>query len=236
MNRRDFCLSAAAVAALQSARSARSLRLLLPLPLTRPSSRSAKLSRLTASGFCAPPTNIFRSRPSPSRHRLRRAAKAANTTIFPKAITGGPIPKNPNGPYIRRDGYSNPQNFNDHREALIRLSLIVPALMAAWLITQDKRYARARRACICARGSSTPRREMNPSLDYAQAIWGVSPGRGTGIIDTLHLVEVTRAARHLERRRVMTAAEFASVRDWFAQYLFWMIDFKERPGRGGGEE
>src|SRR5208282_4617992 len=52
-----------------------------------------------------------------------------------------PDPKTPDGPYVRRDGYSNPQNFNEHREALIRLSLIVPALTAAWLITQEKRYA-----------------------------------------------------------------------------------------------
>jgi hypothetical protein len=63
---------------------------------------------------------------------------------------------------------------------------------------------------------------MNPSLDYAQAIWGVTPGRGTGVIDTLHLIEVSRAARHLEKAKVMTVAESAAVRDWFAQYLNWM--------------
>ena len=77
---------------------------------------------------------------------------------------------------------------------------------------------------------------MNPSLEYAQAIWGVSPGRGTGIIDTLHLVEVSRAARHLEKAQVMTAAEFASVRDWFAAVSGLDADFKERPGRRGGEK
>jgi hypothetical protein len=70
---------------------------------------------------------------------------------------------------------------------------------------------------------------MNPSLDYAQAIWGVSPGRGTGIIDTLHLVEVSRAARHLESARVMTFAEFAGVRQWFTQYMMWMITSRNGP-------
>ncbi len=35
---------------------------------------------------------------------------------------------------------------------------------------------------------------MNPNLQYAQAIQGRFTGRGTGIIDTLHLVEVARAA------------------------------------------
>jgi len=35
---------------------------------------------------------------------------------------------------------------------------------------------------------------MNPNLQYAQAVIGVSTGRSYGIIDTLHLVEVARAA------------------------------------------
>ena len=45
-----------------------------------------------------------------------------------------PDPKNPNGPYIQRDGMSNPDNFVAHRHAMIRLSLQVPALAAAWIV------------------------------------------------------------------------------------------------------
>src|SRR5277367_4404726 len=52
-----------------------------------------------------------------------------------------PDPKNPGGPYIQRDGMSNPDNFNDHRLALIRLSLIVPSLAAAYVLTHDRKYA-----------------------------------------------------------------------------------------------
>ena len=33
-----------------------------------------------------------------------------------------PDPRNPGGPYIRRDGMSNPDNFDDHRRALMRLA------------------------------------------------------------------------------------------------------------------
>ena len=40
---------------------------------------------------------------------------------------------------------------------------------------------------------------MNPNLRYAQAIHGVTTGRGTGIIDTIHLVEVARAIEVLQR-------------------------------------
>jgi hypothetical protein len=141
-----------------------------------------------------------------------------------------PDPKNPSGPYVRRDGYSDPANFNDHREALIRLSLQAPALTAAWLVTRDQRYAR--HAALHLRAwFLDPATKMNPSLDFAQAIWGITPGRGTGVIDTLQLIEVSRAARHLETARVLTPAEFAGVRDWFAQYLGWM-----RASKNGKEE
>jgi hypothetical protein len=56
-----------------------------------------------------------------------------------------PDPKNPGGPYVQRDGMSNPDNFVDHRRYLMRLSVQAPALTAAWKLTHDARYAQARR-------------------------------------------------------------------------------------------
>ena len=53
-----------------------------------------------------------------------------------------PDPKNPGGPYVQRDGESNPDNFVEHRRALMRLSVQVPALAAAWKLTGDAHYAR----------------------------------------------------------------------------------------------
>ena len=52
-----------------------------------------------------------------------------------------PDPKNPNGPYIQRDGESNPDNFVAHRKAMIRMSLIVPACAAAYKLTHNRKYA-----------------------------------------------------------------------------------------------
>src|SRR5262245_822039 len=52
-----------------------------------------------------------------------------------------PDPKNPGGPYIRRDGRTNPDNFEAHRKAMRRLSVQVPTLVAAWKLTGDRRYA-----------------------------------------------------------------------------------------------
>jgi hypothetical protein len=47
-----------------------------------------------------------------------------------------PDPTNPRGPYVQRDGLSNPGNFNEHRRYLMRLSVQVPALVAAWKLTK----------------------------------------------------------------------------------------------------
>src|SRR6266699_3943575 len=52
-----------------------------------------------------------------------------------------PDPQNPGGPYIQRDGMSNPDNFVEHRRYLMRLSVQVPALVAAWKNTHDLRYS-----------------------------------------------------------------------------------------------
>lgn len=136
-----------------------------------------------------------------------------------------PDPKNPGGPYIRRDGLSNPENFVEHRKALLRLSVQVPALVAAWMLTADKRYARHAvehlRAWFLA-----PETRMNPNLQYAQAIHGVSEGRGIGIIDTIHLVEVVRAVSRMENKSVLLSQELNGIREWFRQYLNWMTTSK----------
>lgn len=51
-----------------------------------------------------------------------------------------PDPDNPEGPYIQRDGMTNPANFVEHRRMMIRLSQIVGILATAYKITGDEKY------------------------------------------------------------------------------------------------
>ncbi|OFW11186.1 MAG: alginate lyase [Acidobacteria bacterium RIFCSPLOWO2_02_FULL_67_36] len=132
-----------------------------------------------------------------------------------------PDPDNPGGPYIQRDGMSNPANFADHRRALMRLSVQVPALVAAWQLTRKAPYA-ARAADHLRAWFITPDTRMTPNLQFAQAIHGRVTGRGTGIIDTIHLVEVARAVERLEGAPGWTAEDDRGVRRWFAEYLDWI--------------
>ncbi len=128
-----------------------------------------------------------------------------------------PDSKNPDGPYVQRDGMTNPDNFVEHRRAMIRLSLMVPALAAAYKLTKQRKYAdhAARHLRAWFIDDAT---RMNPNLQFAQAIKGRFTGRGTGIIDTLHLVEVARAAGQLD----LKASDLAGVKGWFASYIEWL--------------
>jgi hypothetical protein len=139
---------------------------------------------------------------------------------FSQADYFWPDPKNPDGPYINRDGQSNPANFNDHRKAMIALSIQMPALTAAWLLTGDRKYGR--HACDHLRAwFVTPATRMNPNLEFSQGVHGVSTGRNYGIIDTLHLVEVARAASAVAPS-LFSAKDAEAVKDWFRSYLQWM--------------
>jgi alginate lyase len=132
-----------------------------------------------------------------------------------------PDPHDAAGPYIRRDGETNPDNFVAHRDAMRRLSQVVPALVAAYQITGDARYARAAAAHLEAWFVNESTR-MSPHLPYGQAIQGRATGRGTGIIDTIHLVEVARAAWVLERMGFLKGETLARTKHWFRQYLAWI--------------
>lgn len=134
-----------------------------------------------------------------------------------------PDPANPDGPYIQRDGLSNPDNFVAHRQALIRLSMQMPALAAAYMLTQERRYGDHAMEHLRA-WFLDPSTMMNPSLQYAQAIKGRFTGRGTGIIDTIHLVEVAQAIPFLTERisRLVSRYEIDGLKDWFSRYVTWL--------------
>jgi hypothetical protein len=188
----------------------------------------------------AQPLNIVQL----DRARVLRAAQAdlaqapLTITAFPAPRSSGglhdfysegdywwPDPAHPGGPYIQRDGLSNPDNFVDHRRALLRLSIQVPALAAAWKLTGERRYAEHAAAHLRA-WFVDPRTRLNPNLRYAQAIFGRSTGRGIGIIDTLHLVEVARAIEVLEAGDTLPATDREQIKQWFTDYLHWLTTSK----------
>jgi hypothetical protein len=137
-----------------------------------------------------------------------------------------PDPSKPDGlPYIQKDGHSNPDAFFAHRTAVRDLRDSVAALGAAYKLTGDDRYA-AKSAELLRVFFLDPKTRMNPSLQYAQAIPGVSPGRGIGIIDALHLVEIPPAVEAMAKSPAMPPELVSGLRKWFGELADWMVSSK----------
>jgi Alginate lyase len=132
-----------------------------------------------------------------------------------------PDPKNPAGPYVSRDGLTNPANFDAHRQLMLAFVRAVDALAAAYRVTGDERYAATAVRHLHA-WYVDPATRMNPRLDYAQSVRGRNTGRSYGVIDTLHFAEVARGVEALRGSAALTAGEEAAISGWFRDYLRWL--------------
>jgi hypothetical protein len=143
--------------------------------------------------------------------------------FFSEADYFWPDPKNPGGPYIDRDGMTNPDNFVAHRKAMIRLSKIIGALASAYKITGDEKYVKQAVIHLNA-WFINAETLMNPNLLYAQAVKGKFTGRNYGIIDSIHLMEVAQGVIVMEN--AMDRGTVAGVKKWFAEYTNWLMTSK----------
>jgi hypothetical protein len=141
--------------------------------------------------------------------------------FFSEADYFWPDPKNPDGPYINRDGMTNPDNFVAHRKAMIRFSKVIGALASAYKITSDEKYVQQAVKHFQAWfiNSATL---MNPNLLFAQAIKGRFTGRNYGIIDTIHLMEVAQGALVMEKAKAFDKETAKGVKKWFSAYTLWL--------------
>jgi hypothetical protein len=159
------------------------------------------------------------------------------TASFSKRSSGGihdffsegdywwPNPASADSPYIQKDGVTNPDNFVDHRLAMIRFSKIMGALASAYLLENKQEYVVAALTHARAWFVDTETR-MNPSLLYAQAIKGRFTGRGIGIIDTIQFLEVVQALMIFEKSGASDPKVMQAIRAWFEDYLTWITTHK----------
>ena len=145
----------------------------------------------------------------------------------------------PNGlPYLRKDGESNPNNFDFHRKALRTMRTAVSHLAIAYRLTRDERYA-AHAVRMLKEFFLDEETYMEPHLLYAQGIPGICTGRGIGIIDTLHLTELPFAIEALTPSPSVTNEILVGLKTWFCDYLDWMnthpygIEERDHPNNHG---
>ena len=139
-----------------------------------------------------------------------------------------PDPSKPDGlPYIRRDGETIPSRSTDDfdRTSIGRMIGAVSTLGAGFKETGDEKYAEHATKLLRV-WFLDPATKMNPNLNYAQGIPGITEGRGIGIIDTSGLVGVVKACEWLEKSKAFTNADRKGMKDWIGSYLNWMLTSK----------
>ena len=148
-------------------------------------------------------------------------SKGGKHDFFSEGDYWWPDTLHPNGPYIQRDGLTNPQNFTAHRLAMIRFSKAVGNLTSAYILTKNTKYSNAAMGHLKAWFIDTATL-MNPSLLYGQAITRKVSGRGIGIIDMIQMVEVAQSVSVLEKSGLINNKDIIEIKNWFTQYLKWV--------------
>jgi hypothetical protein len=138
-----------------------------------------------------------------------------------------PDPTKPDGkPYIRKDGEKNPandlvsddKNFDDLIDAVYDLSW-------TYYLTNEEKYA-ARSVELIRMWFLDTATRMMPNLNHAQIRTGIDTGNASGIIDTHNLPKVCDAVGLLRLSKLWKADDEQGMKQWFAEYLKWMMNNK----------
>lgn len=138
-----------------------------------------------------------------------------------------PDPSKPNGtPYIRKDGERNP-DIRKITDAIFLHDMTDKCkfLSLAYYFTGQEKYA-VKAAELINAWFLAPETKMNPNLNYGQAITGINDGRGIGIIESRSLVELADWVGLLEGSKALSKQETEGLKDWYKQYLTWMLNSK----------
>lgn len=134
-----------------------------------------------------------------------------------------PNPQGKDGlPYIRRDGETNPDSKRGtDANALGALGNSVEALALAYYFTGEMRYAE-RAALFMRAWFLEPATKMNPNFRYAQAVLGHDEGRGAGLIESRHFIQIVNGVGLLADSKAWTAKDQQALVAWFREFVIWM--------------
>lgn len=133
----------------------------------------------------------------------------------------------PNGrPYLRRDGERNPEinKIEDHKH-LDDLEAATEQLTLAYYFTREEKYA-AKATALLRYWFLDEATRMNPNLNYAQGIPGITEGRGIGLIETRSLINIADGIGLLNGSNAWTAADNNGMQQWYKDFLHWMLTSK----------
>jgi hypothetical protein len=142
-------------------------------------------------------------------------------------------------PYIRKDGQVNPEvnNFPD-KENMPKVCEKVYELSLGFYFSDNEKYAKKAATLIRVwfLDSAT---QMNPNVNFGQAVKGRFEGRGEGLIDTRHFIYLLDGVKLLSKSNSWTKKDNEKLKNWFRAYYKWMnnskngLDEKNAPNNHG---
>lgn len=155
------------------------------------------------------------------------AASGDRHDYFSQGPYWWPNPTKPGGlPYMQRDGVVNPESrANGDMPAFRRTCESVRTLGLAFYFTADERYAQkaAQLTRVWFLDAAT---RMNPNFQHAQGIPGISPGRGTGLIEARHFILLNDGLALLAGSPAWPDADAAALRAWLERFYRWLATSK----------
>lgn len=134
-----------------------------------------------------------------------------------------PDPKSPDGlPYIRRDGERNPEAAKiPDRDTFALTAHAAYTLSLAYYLTGKAEYG-ARASLLLRTWFLDPKTRMNPNMNHGQYVRGRDTGRGSGLIESRHLVLVIDALGLLKGSPAWRSEDQQGMVKWFSDYFEWL--------------
>jgi len=134
-----------------------------------------------------------------------------------------PDPKDPDGPYIWRDGEVNPDRYTSDISRIEVMVKRVTSLVPAWYFTGDERYAESAVEQLRAWFLDS-KTKMNPNVEFGQKRRGHNYNSPSGVLEIWRMRWVIDCAILLESYIGWTEEDAKALRNWFSQFATWMIE------------
>lgn len=126
-------------------------------------------------------------------------------------------------PWIRMDGKINPASREPNQDKIVFMQFnnALQTLALAYFFTEKQVYA-DKTAHLLKAWFLDESTRMNPHLNYAQGIPGITEGRGIGVIDMWYLYRVIDSIQLIKPSAALSTKNHAQIRQWFTDYLEWL--------------
>ena len=136
-----------------------------------------------------------------------------------------PDPDNPQGPYVSKDGYTNPEINQYDFPRLLQLREACLYLSKAFYLTGELKYYRA----LCNQIDTwflSKESRMYPNLDYSQVIKGRNNNKGVpgGVLDAYRLVDVIESVLLADHVKSIGRKRRKALRGWLGTLSEWMVE------------